>query len=270
MDCEEFINIMIMNLYHNNVDFPGNNMVMWRPRTDDGKWRWIAKDVDYSLGMNNIPYTFKIFRWFYDANYHPTWNWGANEFPFTLLFRQLMEDQDFRNLFVERSAIYMGDFLNKVGIHKVWDSMYEKIKYEYPYHRQKDNMEFDYEEEMRHVDEWLAHRTDEFYDQIRSFYQVGNPIPLEINVSQQDNPLASLSFNDVTLSEGHFNGKYYPNHAIRLKARPKEGIELIGWRIQQTDDGSTTCKEFIGTSLDVEMPVCSHLFIEPICNIKEF
>lgn len=264
MDCEEFINIMIMNLYHNNVDFPGNNMVMWRPRTDDGKWRWIAKDVDYSLGMKNIPYTFKIFRWFHDPNYHPVWNWGANDYPYTLLFRQLMEDRDFRNLFIERSAIYMGDFLNETGIHKVWDPMYEKIKYEYPYHRQKDSREFDYDEEMRHVNDWLARRTDEFYDQIRSFYQVGNPIPLEINVSQQDNPLASLSFNDVTLSDGRFNGKYYPNHSIRLKAKPKEGMDLIGWRIQQGNGNSISSQELTGTSLNVEMPVCSCLYIEPI------
>ena len=47
MDCDEFINFMLLNLYHNNLDFPGNNCVMWRPRTTDGRWRWIAKDVDY-------------------------------------------------------------------------------------------------------------------------------------------------------------------------------------------------------------------------------
>ena len=265
MDCEEFINLMILNLYHNNVDFPGNNIVMWRPKTDNGRWRWIAKDVDYSLGLYNMSYTFKIFRWFYDPKYDSTWYWGANDPEYTLLFRQLMEDSDFRNLFIERSAIYMGDFLNEAGIHKVWDPMYEKIKYEYPYHRQKISRYPDYEKEMKHANEWLAHRTDEFYDQISSFYKTGDPTPLEINSRQQDNPLASLSFNDVSLSESRFDGKFYPDHTIRLEAKTKDDMELIGWWIQQTNGSYTTSQEFMGTDLNLEMPVCSRLVIEPIC-----
>ena len=47
MDCQEFINIMAMNLYFNNFDFPGNNIIMWRARNAnpdagkgrDGRWR---------------------------------------------------------------------------------------------------------------------------------------------------------------------------------------------------------------------------------------
>ena len=265
MDCEEFINLMIMDLYHNNLDFPGNNIIIWRPRAEGGRWRWIAKDVDYSLGMYNIPYTYKIFRWFYDPKYDPTWYWGANHPEYTFLFRHLMENTDFKNMFIERSAIYMGDFLNERGIHKVWDPMYEKIKYEYPYHRMKISRYPDYNKEMQHVNDWVAHRSDEFYKQISNFYDVGNPIPLEINTNQQDSPLTSLSFNGVTLSEGQFDGKFYPNHTIRLDAKPKEGMELMGWWIQQTNGSSTTSQEYMITDLDMEMPVCSRLVIEPIC-----
>ena len=265
MDCEEFINLMIMNLYHNNLDFPGNNIVMWRPRTEDGKWRWIAKDVDYSLGMYNISYTYKIFRWFYDPSYDSTWYWGANDPEFTLLFRHLMEDPNFKNLFIERSAIYMGDFLNERGIHKVWDPMYDKIKYEYPYHRQKISKYPDYGKEMKHVNDWLAHRTDEFYDQISSFYNTGNPTSLKINTNLQNNPLESLSFNDVALSESRFDGKYFPNHTIKLEAKPKNGMEILGWWIQQTNGGSTISQEYMSADLNLEMPSCSRLVIDPIC-----
>jgi hypothetical protein len=265
MDCEEFINLMIMNLYHNNLDFPGNNLVMWRPRTEDGRWRWIAKDVDYSLGMYNIPYTFKIFRWFYDPSYDSTWYWGANDPEYTLLFRRLMENPDFKNMFIERCAIYMGDFLNEKGIHKVWDPMYEKIKFEYPYHRMRISKYPEYDKEMKHANEWVANRTDEFYKQVSSFYNTGDPIALEINTNLQSNPLESLSFNDVTLSEGRFDGQFYSGHTIRLDAKPKEGMELIGWWIQQTNGSYTTSHEYMDIDMSMEMPACSRLVIEPIC-----
>jgi hypothetical protein len=42
-------------------------------------------------------------------------------------------------------------------------------------------------------------------------------------------------------------------------------MELIGWWIQQTNGGSTTSREYMGTNLYFEMPFCSRLVIEPIC-----
>ena len=51
IDWKEFINLMIMNLFYNNQDFPGNNIVMWRPRAEGGKWRFVAKDTDFGLGL---------------------------------------------------------------------------------------------------------------------------------------------------------------------------------------------------------------------------
>ena len=58
MDCIEFINLMAMNMYYNNQDFPGNNIVAWRPIADGGKWRWIAKDTDFGLGLYGSPATY--------------------------------------------------------------------------------------------------------------------------------------------------------------------------------------------------------------------
>lgn len=266
MDCEEYANYMILSLYHNNLDFPGNNTILWRPRTDDGRWRWIAKDVDYSLGLYNIPYNYKIFWWFYNPNYDDYWSWGANDSEYTMLFRQLMEIDEFKNMFIEHCAIYMGDFLNEAGIHKVWDPMYEQIKYEYPYHRALISKNPDYQKEMEHVNDWLKYRTDEFYKQIGSYYKVGNPIPLTINNGQIENPLEEVLINNISLSEKRFNGKFYPDFNINIEAKAIKGRELIGWWIQETSGTSTTSKEYMGQQLSFKMPEkCDKLVIEPIC-----
>lgn len=39
MDVGEFCNLMIAESFHNNLDFPGNNIEMWRPTADGGRWR---------------------------------------------------------------------------------------------------------------------------------------------------------------------------------------------------------------------------------------
>ena len=52
MDTMEFLDIMLVNLFYNNRDFPGNNIVMWRPIAEGGRWRWIMKDTDFGLGFH--------------------------------------------------------------------------------------------------------------------------------------------------------------------------------------------------------------------------
>lgn len=268
MDCHEFMNLMMMNLFYSNLDFPGGNIVAWRPRTEGGRWRWIAKDVDYAMGYSggggSIPYTFRTLEWLYNPNYDQTFNWGANGSEWTLLFRQLMNDPTFRNEFIERYAIYTGDFMNYDGMHRVWDPMYEKIKEElYPFCVAINNLALyvNYESEMAYVDNWIRFRTDEFTDQLCSFYGLESPLPLTI---PKNIAIDTLTFNDHKLSQGSYQGRYFKGHPIKLKAVPAEDNIITGWLINQ--DGAETT--VAGAELNWMMPNCNYLSIEPICKLK--
>jgi len=270
MDCHEFMNLMMMNLFYSNLDFPGGNIVAWRPRTEGGRWRWIAKDVDYAMGYSggggSIPYTFRTLEWLYNPNYDQTFNWGANGSEWTLLFRQLMNDPTFRNEFIERYAIYTGDFMNYEGMHRVWDPMYEKIKDELPYFCEAANnwtLYYNYDDEMRYVDEWIRNRTDAFTTQLCEFYNLENPYFLTINTTSGVN-IDTLTFNDHRLSQGRYNGLYFRDHPINLKAVYSKYHVVTGWTINQ--DGVESTQQ--GAELNWMMPACSHLSIEPIWKLR--
>lgn len=256
MDCTEFANLMIMNLYYSNQDFPGSNIVIWRPRREDGRWRFIAKDTDFGLGLYDHPVTYKTIEWLYDPDYDSYRNWG-NQYEYTRLFRRLMEDQGFFNLFIDRSAVYMGDFLNERGVRPVWDPMYELIRYEYPNHRELyDALWPDYNEELENARIWLRQRTDIFYQQLADFYHLGNPSPLTIN-KDATNDLEDIkfTFNDIPLSEGMFDGKYFSGRPIRLNATSANGMEVTGWDITtETADGDATRIHMDGAALSFTMP----------------
>ena len=267
MDCREFINVMILNLYYGNVDFPGNNIVMWRPRTEGGRWRWIAKDVDYSMGIYHIPYAYEILRWLYDPDFDQQWHWNANGYPYTLLFRQLMKDPDFRNEFVDRCAIYTGDFLNYDGIHKLLENMFQKISSELSFYGPLIGKDLEaYRKEMEYVDEWVKGRTDAFMQQLCEFYKLEAIIPLAVNTALSENMLERLSFNGHQLSEARFRGRFFKNHPIRLSAQAIDGKAVAGWRIQRTDGKMVSTEERQGSTLTMTMPDCSQLNIEPICK----
>ena len=265
MDCGEFANLMIMNLYYNNQDFPGNNIVMWRPKAEGGRWRWIAKDTDFGLGLYGSSASYKTIEWLYNPNYDSNRNW-ANQYEHTRLFRRLMEDQDFYNMFIDRCAVYMGDFLNEKGTRAVWDPMYDLIKYEYPYHRKLFNEWWpNYNEELNTARNWLKQRTNNFYQQLASYYHLGSPTALTVNKDATDLGNIQISINDVKLSEGVFDGKFFGGRSVRLNAIPADGKQVTGWDITTTAaNGSVTHTHVDGAAYIFTMPTGGNVAIEAV------
>lgn len=265
MDLDEYINIMIMNLYYNNFDFPGNNFMMWRPREEGGRWRFVAKDVDYVMGLygqGNSSY--QIFKWLYNPNYDYQHNWEANSYDHTLLFRRLMENEDFKRTFTDRCAIYMGDFLNFDGTWEVWEPMYKLIKTEYPNHRKLINQWWpNYDTELSNAKNWLKGRTASFYSQVADYYSLGTPITTDINKLMADTALSELtiSFNGVPLSKGKFDGKFFPNREVTIEGSPaldEEGYAIgsrivTGWTVV-TYSSTTEVQHFDGNTCKFTMP----------------
>ena len=255
MDWQEYINLMIENLYYNNQDFPGNNNVIWRPRAEGGKWRWITKDTDFGLGLYGSSPDYNTINWLYNPNYDAGRAW-ANTYEATRLFRRLMEDTDFNREFIDRTAIYMGDFLNEKETRAVWDPMYDMIKTEYPYHRELINKWWpNYSEELTNARNWLKQRTSNFYKQLADYYKLGNPTGLIINSSSS---AVAITVNGITISKPTFNGKFFANRELTISGQAPEGKQIKGWKIT---GGINEDKE--GAVLTIAMPA-SAVTINPI------
>lgn len=278
--------------------FPDHNVtlpiVFWRPRAEGGRWRIIVKDTDYSLGIYDEKNTFNIIEWINNADYDPNHNW-ANTWEHTRLFRRLMEDMGFRRTFLERCAIYMGDFMNERGTRATWDAMYALIKDEYPHHRALINKWWpNYSEELSKARKWLSGRTAIHYEHLANYYKTGTPTALVINAPLPFATLQGLrvSFNGVELSEGTFNGRFYEGSEIHLRSRPAtdddvaayrrmqlcaEGAlpaafnedvvpqQVVGWRVTTIGtNGTQTLHEYATPDLDLTMPACACLQIVAI------
>ena len=268
MDTMEFLNLMLVNLYYNNRDFPGNNIVMWRPRTEEGRWRWIMKDTDFGLGLYGVSAGYNTIKWLYDPNYDKGTNW-ANQYDHTRLFRRLMEDTDFKREFIDRAAIYMGDWLNERGTRAVWDPLYDAIKYEYPHHRKLINEWWpNYNDELKNARNWVAQRTAYFYKYIADYYQLGTPLPLTINKSLGDTERSELEImvNGVKLSEALFDGKFFKDRRVTLSGKSLlEGYKITGWKVTTTDTSGKEITETIeGDEYSFLMPSCKSVWIEAI------
>lgn len=257
MDWKEYINITLMNIYFNNLDYPANNNIIWRPTADDGKWRWIAKDVDYSMGLyggsagTSGGYDHRLLAQWLNPDDSSIPASVSLDWESTRLFRRLIEDADFKREFIDRTSIYMGDFLNYDGIHAIWDPMYELIQAEWPKHRNSisgyNQWWPNYEDEKNNVDSWISKRTGEMYKQVGDVFSLGSPVTLTINKTAKSD--VEITFNDVKLSNKVFDGKFYKNRTINLSGTAKEeGKAIIGWRVTGAMN-----KEYQGSELTLNM-----------------
>ena len=266
IDWKEFINLMVMNLYFNNQDFPGNNIVMWRPRTENGVWRFVAKDTDFGIGLYGSSANYNSIEWLYDPNYDADRSW-ANKPEHTILFRNMMEDADFKREFLDHATVYMGDFLNIAGTREIWDPMYEMIKTEYPFHRKLINQWWpNYTTELNNARNWMASRTDNFYNHLAKFYELGKTIPVEINqeVDELDLQAADIFINGIKLTKGTFNGKMYANRSYTVSSSSDDERKVVGWTISQVESSTKTTKTVKGSSFTFTVPNVPKMWINAI------
>ncbi len=94
MDIDNYLNYQIAQIYFANNDWPANNIKYWRPKTDDGKWRWMLFDVDGGFGLN-ANYDFNSIE-YATAEDSKLWN---NSPWSTFLFRNLLKNNEFADEF---------------------------------------------------------------------------------------------------------------------------------------------------------------------------
>ena len=263
MDCGQFANLMIMNLFYDNKDFPGNNIVCWRPIADGGRWRWIAKDTDFGLGLYDAPYNYKSFNWLYDNSYDSDRNW-ANKPEHTRLFRALMETPEFRDMFIDRCAVYMGDFMNSRGTIREIGKMYGFISKEYPYHRKLFNQWWpNHSEEVQKMRIWVTNRTPFFYKHLSDYYRLGTPVQLTVDAGRTDD--ITLSINGIPLNYRDFDGSFFAGRKLRIEAtHNEEGMTVGSWKVSVTSGGNKATAEYKGAVLDLTMPAADKVEIESL------
>lgn len=261
MDTGEFANLMIMELFHNNLDFPGNNIVMWRPRAEGGRWRWIAKDTDFGLGLYDRAYNYKILNWLHDNNFDSGNAW-ANKPEHTRLFRRLMDVSEFRDMFIDRCAVYMGDFLNGPTLVKELNEMSSAIRSEYTVHRKLFNEWWpNYNDELNKAKNWAGNRTTFFYNHVAEFYKLGTPRTVRIDIGRTDD--VELTVNGIPLRGRSFDGKYFQGRTLTVEAKPSDPSKVVRrWRV----NAGGSVQEFQCEKLTVAIPAVSSVTIESLID----
>ena len=99
IDIDNYIDYMIINIYAGNADWPGSNLVYWKPKKS-GKWQWLLHDMDFGFAL--YPTDFGLdYNALAAAKALNGPEWPNPEWS-TLLFRKLLENDGFKTAFKNR------------------------------------------------------------------------------------------------------------------------------------------------------------------------
>lgn len=94
IDIDSYIDYYIIEMYFNNLDWPWNNVKLWKRQTPNAKWRWLLYDLDATmLSPDNNPFE-QI-----ESSASPNSQYYNVQ---SILFTKLLENTDFRSAFVKR------------------------------------------------------------------------------------------------------------------------------------------------------------------------
>ena len=271
LDVNEYLNVIVMNFFYGNIDFPGNNLVFWRPNDDytgtdlPKRFRVIVKDTDFGLGLYGRQNSYNTIKLLYDPNSDSGSAWAFTE-PATRLLKNMLENPDILKMFIDKCCIFMGDFMNGKGTGETIDLIKAEAMEEFVAHRDKYNTwswvgnRTEITNKFNDAKKWAEGRPNYFYQHIGSQWNLGTPRTLTINKTQKSD--IEITFNDIKLSGSVFDGKYFKDRTISLSATAtEEGKAVTGWKVTGAIN-----KEVQGSELTLQMPN-GNIAIEPIVSV---
>ena len=282
MDVSEYLNIVIMNLFYGNIDFPGNNIVFWRPNDDDTKsglpkrWRFIAKDVDFGLGLYGRGNDYNTIDLLYNPNkrQYSNDNWAFTE-PATRLIKNMLQNQDILNLFIDKCCVFMGDFMNAEGTGAVIDDIKAEALEEFVAHRVKYNKSNhnenynrnDITNKFNNAKSWVEGRPNNFINHMKNQWNLGTAIPVTINKEVATGELPDeVYINGIKLTKGVFDGKLFLNRNITLEGKTNNGngLSVTKWKIKTIANGVENTTYSNGPTYTFNVPSCTKLSINAV------
>jgi hypothetical protein len=229
-----------------NTDWPGNNIEFFRKKTSeylpnapygqDGRWRWILKDTDFGFGGEggasaHLHNTLA----FATAENGPPW---PNPAWSTLLFRKLLENEEFKIQFINRIADLMNSTFMPARLNQLIDDLKAAIEPEIFKHRQRWSLGSmaEWNNHVQIMKDFANQRSWNQRIHIRQQFGISNNINVTLSVSDDNHGFIQMNSIEILETTPGINtnpypwtGTYFNQIPLKIKAVAKPGFEFSHW-----------------------------------------
>ena len=225
MDVDNFMDYEIAQIYFDNTDWPGNNIKFWRPRTADGRWKWIVFDTDFGFGLyNSNNYKNNTLAFATESN-GPDW---PNPPWSTFLLRKLLENPQFKIDFINRFADHLNVTFHPNRVNQRIDEITTVLEPEIQRHQTKWTGSIsNWRQKVQVLKQFANFRPTYLQAHLMSKFQLKGVARITLNIAPPNT--GQIKLNSLNLSQFPWQGDYYKEIPIQIEAIPNDGFRLIGW-----------------------------------------
>lgn len=224
MDINNFMTLQVAQIYFDNQD-AGGNIKFWRPKTPEGRWRWVLYDTDWGFGLQDSKaYQFNTLQLqtAADSEVWPNPAWS------TFILRSLLKNKTFEAGFVNRFADYMNSYFEPNRVESKIDSFEQMLLPEINRHINR----WGYSKQVWRANINVMHtfakeRPKYMIGFLQEKFDIGAARTFELTVTQGGKVLIN---NNITV-EKQLKGKYFEKVPITLKALPDYGNQFLHWEL---------------------------------------
>ena len=243
MDTKSFIDEQITGIFIMNTDWPGNNVNYFRrfieydpqaPAGLDGRWRWHILDTDFGFWLDffYVPgveqgAAHNTLAFATEAN-GPSW---PNPPWSTFLLRNLLNNESFKNDFINRFADLMNTTLKSENVVAIIDSIETALQPEMQEHIDRWRRPVDmneWHENVQRMRTFAQQRPTFLRIYIRDHFDLSGIYKLQLAVN--DAQMGKIKINTIKpdVSQG-WSGIYFRDIPIQLTAIPEPGYRFSHW-----------------------------------------
>ncbi len=233
VDIDEYINYMAVEFYLGGLDWPQNNIKGFRPRIENGRFRFVLFDLDGALNTTSPFTTFEskqnyTFDYIYDMGGRLT-----EEIELVTIFLNMLENTTFRKQFIDTYCLVAGSVFEPERCNAIIDEM---AAYTAPALSLEGRTPYGTANSIKSS---LSNRQGTMINALINYWRMGLSDNMRQSVSVAANVEGvTLRLNDMEIPTGKFNGTLFA--PVTLKAEPKAGYRFAGWSAIGTSGEGTT------------------------------
>ncbi len=221
VDTENFILYIMHSAFSTKFDWPGQNEAKWRPRTPDGRWRWIQFDMDHSFGH---PYNTDMLAQVLSNRPHP-------------LLVDLLVNETFKHAFINCYADYMNTALRTDIMLGHFKAFTDTLRPYMPEFRDRWQLNYDWETQLNNMSNNIAGRVNFVRQNLVNKFALSGTVDLTLDISGSGD--GKIVINDrITIDEETpgisasvypWQGVYFQDVPVMLRAVPSKGSVFSRW-----------------------------------------
>ncbi len=226
IDMENFIDYHILQIYGGHKDWPHNNHFFFRPRTPAAKWQWILWDSETTY----LKHRMKGLVWATRDTVATDISAGDSERQLfgTIFMRRLVENEDFKRMFVSRFADLLNTKLHRDSLAATFDRLVAEIEPDIQVEtdRWEGARMTDWRAGVAQVHDFIRRRRDQQWTQLEVFFRLRQIYNLTVT---SETGGGQIRVNTLTHSSLPWSGDYFDKMPVEVEAMPSSGFEFSHW-----------------------------------------